>query len=477
MVAPRAVAAAILLLAAGRDARAQPTLSVDLKSPDSIKSAAKIVATKLVSYYHGTEYGKTVGILPGPPSDGLGPYYWWEAGAMWGTLIDYWHYTGDDRYNAITSEALIFQSANSYQHRNWTASLGNDDQAFWGMSAMLAAEVNFPNPPADQPQWLALAQAVFNTQAPRWKTDYCNGGLRWQIPPTNGGYNYKNSIANVCFLNLGARLARYTGNETYSFWAEKTWDWMEGVGYIDEYFNVYDGGNVEKNCSDINFVQFSSNAAVLLHGAAIMYNHTKGSDKWGIRLAGLLGRTLDHFFPNGTMVERACELEKMQCNEDQHSFKGYMLRALATVATVANFTRPVILETLRFNTKAAVQSCLSDGTCGFRWNIGKYDGDTDNGPAGQAMSALAALSTLLIDQQPVKGPLTDSTGGTSVGDPNAGTGPAALEPPRPATPSDRGGASVITALLLASFLCSLVWICSGWTESPGAPATSQPPWI
>ena len=52
-----------------------------------------------------------------------------------------------------------------YMPPNHTASLGNDDQGFWGMSAMLAAEVNFTNPAPDEPQWLALAQAVFNTQA------------------------------------------------------------------------------------------------------------------------------------------------------------------------------------------------------------------------------------------------------------------------------------------------------------------------
>lgn len=62
------------------------------------------------------------------------------------------------------------------------------------MSAMTAAELNFPNPPSDQPQWLALAQAVFNTQAdPSRHDDTCNGGLRWQIPLSNNGYNYKNS--------------------------------------------------------------------------------------------------------------------------------------------------------------------------------------------------------------------------------------------------------------------------------------------
>jgi hypothetical protein len=52
---------------------------------------------------------------------------------------------------------------------------------FWGMAAMVAAELRFPDPPKDQPQWLSLAQAVFNTQAPRWDPTTCGGGLRWQI--------------------------------------------------------------------------------------------------------------------------------------------------------------------------------------------------------------------------------------------------------------------------------------------------------
>lgn len=229
-----------------------------------------------MSYYHGDEPGQTPGILPGPPPGG--PYYWWQAGAMWGTLIDYWFYTGDSTYNEDIKFSLTFQAGapgNSYMPTNWTASLGNDDQAFWGMAAMLAAEVNFPNPPKDQPQYLALAQAVFNTQAASWGTDHCNGGLRWQIPPLNGGYNYKNTIANVCFMNIAARLARYTRNDTYAEWAERAYDWTRGVGYIDDDFNVMDGGHVEFNCTDINPVQFSANAAVLLHATAIMYNYVR----------------------------------------------------------------------------------------------------------------------------------------------------------------------------------------------------------
>jgi hypothetical protein len=41
---------------------------------------------------------------------------------------------------------------------NQSKSLGNDDQGFWGMTAMTAAEYNFPNPSSDEPQWLALVK-------------------------------------------------------------------------------------------------------------------------------------------------------------------------------------------------------------------------------------------------------------------------------------------------------------------------------
>lgn len=88
----------------------------------------------------------------------------WEAGAMFGTMIDYWLYTGDESYVEVTTQAMLHQTGDDrdYMPPNQTKSLGNDDQGFWAMAAMSAAENNFPNPPPDQPQWLALAQAVFN---------------------------------------------------------------------------------------------------------------------------------------------------------------------------------------------------------------------------------------------------------------------------------------------------------------------------
>jgi mannan endo-1,6-alpha-mannosidase len=218
------------------------------------------------------EQGMVPGLLPQP-------YFWWEAGGMFMTMIDYWSRTGDSSYNDLISQALLFQvgTQQDFMPVNQTKDEGNDDQGFWAMAAMLAAETNFQNPPPDQPQWLALAQAVFNEMASRWDTTTCGGGLRWQIFQLNNGFTYKNSIANGCFFNLGARLARYTGNDTYAQWAEKIWDWEEAIGLIDSSYNIYDGSSDTDNCTEITRLQWTYNAGIYLHGAANMFNYVRPS--------------------------------------------------------------------------------------------------------------------------------------------------------------------------------------------------------
>lgn len=156
------------------------------QSTDSIKAAASTVAFGLLKYYTGNNTGDVPGNLPDP-------YFWWEAGAMFGTMVDYWFYTGDTTYNEVTSQALLHQAGDDrdFMPQNQTRTEGNDDQGFWAMAAMTAAENKFPDPPEDQPQWLALAQAVFNEYVGRWDEKTCGGGLRWQIFTFNNGFNYK----------------------------------------------------------------------------------------------------------------------------------------------------------------------------------------------------------------------------------------------------------------------------------------------
>jgi hypothetical protein len=190
--------------------------------------------------------------------------------------IDYWAITGDDQYNNITTQAMLSNTGpeNDYQPPRVYASLGNDDQAFWGIAALSAAERGFPDPPKDKPQWLALAQAVFNRQADRWDTQYCGGGLRWQVMSTNQGYNYKNAISNGLFFQMAARLARYTGNQTYTDWAEKVWDWTATSGLLTQKDEFYDGYSItDCQATGQGKIQWSYNAGTYLAGAAYMYDN------------------------------------------------------------------------------------------------------------------------------------------------------------------------------------------------------------
>lgn len=73
-------------------------------------------------------------------------------------------------------------------------------------------------------------------------------------------------------MNLAARLHRYTGNQTYADWAEKTWAWSTEIGFITDDGAIYDGAHVEKNCTDFNKIEFSYVNAIYALSAAHMAN-------------------------------------------------------------------------------------------------------------------------------------------------------------------------------------------------------------
>lgn len=86
------------------------------------------------------------------------------------------------------------------------------------------------------------------------------------------GYSYKNTISNGCFFNLAARLARYTGNQTYADWATKIFDWTQDVGFMTHDYLFYDGADSQDNCTKMDRVEWTYNNGVYLLGAAAMYN-------------------------------------------------------------------------------------------------------------------------------------------------------------------------------------------------------------
>lgn len=435
-------------------------IDLNLDDTQSVKDAAATVAFGLLKYYTGNNTGDVPGNLPDP-------YFWWEAGAMFGTMVDYWFLTGDDSYNAATTQALLHQVGDDedFMPINQTRTLGNDDQGFWAMAAMSAAENKYPDPPEDQPQWLAIVQAVFNEYTWRWDEATCGGGLRWQIFTFNTGFNYKNSISNGCFFNLAARLARFTGNSTYSDWAEKVWEWEQSIDLITPDGKIYDGASVEgsnTNCTGHDTIQWTYNAGIFLHGAATMYNIT-GDDKWKERIDSVLNETISLFFNNSIMFEFACENVE-RCNIDQSSFKGYLLRWMAGTTQMAPYTYDTIMPLIRTTASAAADACSGSPTqnfkgipgtaCGFKWTAGGFD---NNVGVGQQMNALSAIMYTMVDKS--EGPVTADTGGTSKGDVNAGRNNEAKMPePRPITTGERVAAGFLTTAILMSVVGGSVFV-------------------
>lgn len=285
-------ATTIAILAAGL--HFATAVQIDTNSVDSIKAASRTLAFGLQSWYHNNVSGvpaTAIGTLPAP-------LYWWEAGAVWGGMVDYWAYTEDPSYNAVVTQALMAQVGPNFNYMPpaYFTSLGNDDQAFWALAVLSAQEYGFPAPSGQNSSvWLELAKNVFDSQTPRWEMANCNGGLRWQIFESNKGYTYKNSISNGALFQIAARLARYTGNQTYVEWAHKTWDWMSGVGLISPSYQVFDGTDLTTNCSSLDHTQWTYNPAVLIYGTAMMANFTD-EKVWKDRTDGLLSSIEKTFF-------------------------------------------------------------------------------------------------------------------------------------------------------------------------------------
>src|SRR5262245_25531785 len=104
-----------------------------LTSAENIKSVSKTIASAIVSTYN--DYLKESRIQ-GLFSDSGEPYYFWEAGAVWGGLLEYSFLTGDSQFDDLIASAVLHQVGNddmkNFMPPNQTKTLGNDDQSIWG---------------------------------------------------------------------------------------------------------------------------------------------------------------------------------------------------------------------------------------------------------------------------------------------------------------------------------------------------------
>ncbi|KAI0480933.1 glycoside hydrolase family 76 protein [Xylariaceae sp. FL0804] len=387
-------------------AGASAALVLDVQTPSSIQDAAGQIA-KTLYFYH--DASSTAGEFDQPE-----PWYWWESGEGWNALMHYTIYTNDTTYEADILSSLAANVGPNYDfvppsQSGWEA---NDDQVYWVYNALTALEHNFTALPCAAGDgedgcansWLAISTNAFEDFVRRWAADgaTCNGGLKWQYDASLSGWTYKNSVSNGGFFQTAARLARYTGNQTFADWADRVWAWSEGVGFLDgANYHVYDGAGDEDdaNCTQIDRDEWSYNLATYLHGAAHMHAYTGGGPVWDARVRGLVAAASDVFFTTpaagtGTvMYEPACEPQGT-CSSDQTSFKASLARWMGSTARLVPDVAANITTLLRQSAKGAAASCAGYGnsTCGLQWTTGGFDGRSD---FGVQLSALEAVLSLL----------------------------------------------------------------------------------
>ena len=145
------------------------------------------------------------------------------------------------------------------------------------------------------------------------------------------------------------------------------------------------------------------------------------------------------------------------------SQKAYLMRWLAASTKVAPFIHDRVLVLIQTSAKNAALQCSGSPAerpngrmCGLSWSKGAtWDGTWG---VGQQMAALEAITGLLIQQ--AAAPVTSDNGGTSKGDPNAGSkgssgDPTELQPP---TGGEKAGAGILTAVLGIGVIVGLVWL-------------------
>ncbi|KAJ5172615.1 hypothetical protein N7492_005208 [Penicillium capsulatum] len=433
------------------------SITLDVNDEQSLKEAAKEATYGMMLWYHGNETGQIPGSFPEK---------WWEGGALFYALVNYWHFTGDDTYNEVLRQGLEFQSGDDgdYMPSNYSSYLGNDDQGFWGLAAMHAAEMKLPD--TGKFSWTSLAQGVFNTQKDRWDTTKCGGGLRWQLQPYQGGYTMKNSVSNGVFFQIAARLYRYTGEELYKTWAEKVWDWTASSPLMNnKTWHVADSTEMSNNCATSGDEQWTYTYGAYMMGAAYMYNYTK-DDKWLPRTKGLLNTMIKTFFlkeNDFVMEETTCEIQQV-CDNNNILFKGLTANWFAFTGLLVPETYDLVLPKLQSSARGAAKTCDGHGnnSCGVRWWGNKWDGWSGMEEQISVSQLFSANLVKFVDKGKA-GPVTHDTGGNSTSNMDAGKSSNKDSNPTssPITSGDKAGAGVLTAVFVAGWAGMLAFVLVG----------------
>ncbi|KAH8726418.1 glycoside hydrolase, partial [Phaeosphaeriaceae sp. PMI808] len=369
----------------------QSGIQLDVKSEDSIKSAAKALASGIIAAYKmSLEKINMLGLL--------NDFYIPQSAIFWDALLGYSFLTGDEQHDETISQALQYYTReyNDYLPTNQTRLyiLTNEVQSSWGLAALSAAEFGFPKP--KNAEWVDYAVNVWNSQANRFDREAangtCGGGLVLHVVPDEGRPYYKESLPNGNLFLLSARLARFTGNQTYTQYANKIFEWSKTVRLLASDFQV--SMSVGENCSLPTNYMPSAAHGIYTEGAAIMYNITRAKN-WTDAVIGLVKSSALFHTSDNIIIEPYCE-KSAKCRGRQLSWKGIFALTFARAALAAPTVADSISKLLSTTAQVAADACTRDADpkCSFRWaeaNVIQQPGSAKDGYFAEVYNALQVV--------------------------------------------------------------------------------------
>ncbi|KAI8893358.1 glycoside hydrolase [Globomyces pollinis-pini] len=351
-------------------------IGVSLNADDSkeVLAATKQVAARLMSYY--TPQTSTLGSIHPKDDPSAKGYQWFEGGIMWGAMMEYQRYTGDDQYKTTVTNALTLASYGKIasflgSDRNLPIILGrwNDDMLWWGLGAMMGAELYPSN--TIMPGGVSYTQLAMNTYDDVWNDweekncQFNPGGIYWSKDRQDAKRkDVKSAITHGQQVMMGARLSIMNRNQTYLDHADKIVQWLK-KGLIDQNnFTIYD--NIVSGSPDqcaIEYSVHSYNAGMIASSLAFLSKAT-GKDEYMALSENIVGAGLKVFTSKSILIDQ-CELTpKDTCELNKVTPKGIFIRGISDVYTMTKN------ETLKSQIKTALVTSMNALTpfCDDQWN-------------------------------------------------------------------------------------------------------------
>ena len=238
---------------------------------------------------------------------------WWNSANALETIINYSFKRPLDSISAVIQD--VYSNCKNKYYGNFITNFYDDD-AWWALALVRAYDRT------RVPEYLAMAETIFNVVQGAWDESTCSGGVWWNVTRRE-----KNAIENELFITLSTRLYIRTGKKEYLDWARRTLDWFDGTGMQGPSGLINDGVDLS-TCGSNHKTAWTYNQGVILGGLADLHTIT-GDYGYLAKARTIATAAMSNLVDGEGILREPCELTPEGCGADGPQFKGIFVRYLS----------------------------------------------------------------------------------------------------------------------------------------------------